>query len=218
MSEISLSVLVSEPDHFRVIEISGPDSQRLKQIQDIVGGYFEVLSAAFDSWCLMVNEDGKREGLPVNRPATRFADVMFVDAGRSPLSIMDYLSGPVVVTGMSISGDDRDTPTHLIRKYADCALLDAHVVTEASGFISLIRVRHDKSDDIYVYDQGDSRITDEVLRQVRLARPRIGSGQAHGEIEVWPAITLEKWVELRVELMDHFQITLHDHRDDRSFG
>lgn len=216
-----LSILVSEPDHFRVTEVNGYDSQRLKQLQEIVGGYLEMVSVAFDSWCFLANEDGKSQGQPVNRAATRFADVLFVDAGRPPFSLRDHFVGPVALTGLSSTGDDRDVPIDLISKYTDSALLLSHVAFEASTFITVIRVRFGKEyefDDIFVYDQGDSRITDKIIELAKAARQRRTDGLVHGEIEVWPAISPGKWVELRVDLMDQLRINLHDKREDRSYG
>ena len=63
----------------------------LEELQGYVGGYIEALRVSGNHW-LIINEDGKGLGLPVNDGANLY----LVAAGRR-LHVNDYIVGPAVI-------------------------------------------------------------------------------------------------------------------------
>lgn len=203
------SVLISDPDHFRVTTIDVDGANYLSNLARLVGESVEVISADFASWSLIHGEHDRSK--PINRAATRFADTLFIAEGRQAFSTRERLGGTVIVTGFGLA-DDQDLPYEFIRGYSSCALAEGHLTYPAETFVTVIRVQHDHDDDIYAYDQGNGTIIEKVALLAEEARER----HDHGTIEVWPAISPGEWVNLRVELMDQIHIRLHDKRVDRS--
>lgn len=72
----------------------------LPELQRLVGGYIEAIAAP-DNRIMFLNEDGKREGLAVNR----FASAL---AWASGLPAFDYIVGDVVVCTRIEAGEDRE--------------------------------------------------------------------------------------------------------------
>ena len=55
------------------------DRPSLHEAQALVGGYVErVRSAAHPSWQILVNEEGRMRGLPVNEEASKICGTMIV--------------------------------------------------------------------------------------------------------------------------------------------
>jgi len=75
-------------------------SQELRNLQSIVGGYIEAVSTMYDKagvaqaifWC---NEEGKLQGMPLNRRAT----ALWYTIEGGPTG--DYLCGTVILSGGS---------------------------------------------------------------------------------------------------------------------
>lgn len=65
----------------------------LKPLQDEVGGYIQGIYPWDSTEAAFVNDDGKHLGLPMNKIATA--------ACRSCLQPGDYISGTMIVTGIS---------------------------------------------------------------------------------------------------------------------
>ncbi len=51
----------------------------LDELQKFVGGYIEVIPAREEGYILVINEEGKLEGLPFNGRATDLADIYLWD-------------------------------------------------------------------------------------------------------------------------------------------
>jgi Domain of unknown function (DUF3846) len=69
----------------------------LQELQQIVGGYIEMLWAP-DGRCLFLNEDGKRLELPINDAATLLM--------RRRLTPGDYIVGDVILCTRQEAGAD----------------------------------------------------------------------------------------------------------------
>ncbi len=66
----------------------------LEEIQALVGGYIEIISLN-ESEVMVVNEEGKLLGLPINRKASQ-------KAWRSrAIALSDYVVGDVVICGVN---------------------------------------------------------------------------------------------------------------------
>jgi hypothetical protein len=71
------------------VELSDNTGERLNELQTLVGGYIEELTAT-ENRLLVVNEDGKELGLPVNQAATElWLDNHGHDAVRGVAVLMD---------------------------------------------------------------------------------------------------------------------------------
>jgi hypothetical protein len=70
----------------------------LEELQALVGGYIETLRAPDGRGLLLMNEDGKRRGLPVNERATM--------AMRGYLRPGDVIVGDVVLVTAAEMGED----------------------------------------------------------------------------------------------------------------
>ena len=79
----------------------------LEDLQKAVGGYIEVIHPFDDSTCIICNEEGNLNGLPLNRA---LAD----DSGR----IVDIIAGTFLVAGVSDDGFS-SLSAEQIRKYGD---------------------------------------------------------------------------------------------------
>jgi hypothetical protein len=96
--------LVIEPTHTpRLTRIDA----YLPALQDLVGGYIEGLGAPDADWHAYCNEEGKIEGLPINRFATALAHALGWPVG-------DVLVGTVVFLGVGIAGNEADVPNYVI--------------------------------------------------------------------------------------------------------
>lgn len=212
MSKDKLSVLVSYPDHFEVTEIT----RDLEQFQKLVGGYIEAVPrpTAESGWFAYCNEEGKYQGLPINVPANRFLNALFNSEGAPPFTNFDTVVGNLIWFSSSDEdeSDEASIPVEYVQRYALVHLTDAW--QRRAGTEPVITVLRD-GQDIWVFDQlTNSLIPQHVAACVRSARSR----PEHGTIEVY-CISPEKWVELRVELMDDVTgIRIHDERDDKSYG
>ena len=82
-----------------------PDT--LEDLQKAVGGYIEVIHPFDDSACIICNEEGKLNGLPMNRALTD-------DSGK----ITDIIAGAFLVAGVSDEGFS-SLSAEQIRKYSD---------------------------------------------------------------------------------------------------
>lgn len=86
MSDKTITVLVVEPmKPCRVQEIGGD----LESMQAIVGGYIEEVTPFTDPVAIVCNEEGKNQGLPLNRPLTDRHGVPY-----------DFLCGTFFIAGV----------------------------------------------------------------------------------------------------------------------
>jgi hypothetical protein len=195
-----MSVLISEPDHFRIEEIDGTTDS----LRKLVGEKVAPVINDHDSpirWRAYVSRSLRQKSRPVNEPSTRFIDRLFTDSGRPPHSNIKTLAGAVVWAGSYDS-----IPIDLINRFADMVMRDTRRAKP------IVLVRHDEN--YWVFD----RPTDSLLTINDVATRARFTGDRHGFIEVWPNISPTRWIELRAEMMDHSSIALHDNRHDRSYG
>lgn len=82
-------------------------SDTLEDLQKAVSGYIEVIHPFDDNACIICNEEGKLNGLPLNRALTD-------DSGR----IVDIIAGTFLVAGVSDDGFS-SLSAEQIRKYSD---------------------------------------------------------------------------------------------------
>lgn len=98
MSRGRIDVAVIPADASQPVEFTTIGND-LPTLQAIVGGHVETVTTP--TAVLVCNEDGKVVGLPMNRRATR---LWFELAGHD-FQLLDFLTGPVVVTG-TVLGED----------------------------------------------------------------------------------------------------------------
>ena len=107
MDNKKLKVLICEPlTPPRVAEIDAT----LEQEQEIVGGFIDVHypPAHHDETCLIINDEGKIEGLPPNRP-------VFDEDGKP----YDVIAGTFIVVGAPADSDEFASLTDAqVEKYA----------------------------------------------------------------------------------------------------
>ena len=77
-----------------VIEFPANDSDLLRQLQKLVGGYLEVVP--LDGHHMVINADGKQEPHLVNKTATMIAQ------GAESISKADYIAGTAVIIEQGI--------------------------------------------------------------------------------------------------------------------
>ena len=95
----TMTVLLVEPDkHPRQVEIG----TELEDLQNAVGGYIEVVYPFDEPVGLVMNEEGKLEGLPLNR-------ALRDDDGR----IYDVVAGPFLVVGLTEENFGSLTPEQM---------------------------------------------------------------------------------------------------------
>ena len=82
-----ITVLLIEPEKVPR-EITVPNS--LESLQNAVGGYIEVVYPFDDNACIICNEEGKLNGMQLNR-ALRTEDG----------ELYDILAGPVIIAGLT---------------------------------------------------------------------------------------------------------------------
>lgn len=78
-------IQVYEPDGFEYEQVLYGSQTQLKQLQDIVGGYIEVVQIGGGEVAI-VNEEGLIHGLPYNQNASMLAGLDLVGT----VVIMDY--------------------------------------------------------------------------------------------------------------------------------
>lgn len=203
-----ISVLVSYPDHFEIVQLK-PEPEAF---QKIVGGYIEMVprpTGTDSGWEAYCNGDGKSLGLEINTNSNVFLNRLYLSEGaKRPFTHHDFVVGPIIwmMESEEESEDVASIPLSYIIRFTNVA-----APTSDSGLITVMR----DGNDIWVFDQiKDSFIPQQVAERVRAARSR----EDHGTIEVWAGMTRPAWVELRVEIMDQVGINLHDQREDRSYG
>ncbi len=82
----------------------------LQALQQLVGGYIEAVSG--DDWTLYLNEEGKLQGLPVNRTATLFLNELIPGFAQR-----DVLVGTVVFVGADGRGGSADVPASILTRF-----------------------------------------------------------------------------------------------------
>lgn len=191
------SVLVSRPDSSFTIEQTNGGLDVMQAL--VGGGYLEALTPASDC-SVYINEDGKQLNLPMNAASTLFLETLVPGFMRA-----DHLVGPVVWLGHDDSGNERDLPFKYATAFSVATLAN-------SNPDSLVVVTW--KNDVWVWDtpaDGPMAVVRRLITEARRAAE-------HGTIEVFYNVDRNRWVETRVDLMDHVKITLHDERKDRSYG
>jgi hypothetical protein len=97
-------LIVLKPDGSRD-EIEQATYPTLEQLQKLVGGYIELQHVDFRDALreMFINEDGKRENLPVNEEATR----VWL-RGRQYMRGRDVIVGPAVIVVGLVEPQDTD--------------------------------------------------------------------------------------------------------------
>jgi hypothetical protein len=91
------AILINPDEKPRAAEVEGLDT-----LQELVGGYIELMRGPIPGTNTFVNEDGKRMRLPLNRQATAL-HAPYLMGG-------DVICGPVVIVGIDDEGDTIDAP------------------------------------------------------------------------------------------------------------
>lgn len=65
----------------------------LEELQKFVGGYIQILYLADRQLCMVVNEEGKIHGLPINPVATRLLKLL------TTMCYNDFIVGNVLICG-----------------------------------------------------------------------------------------------------------------------
>lgn len=91
----------------KIVEITKPDS--LSQMQAAVGGYIEIL-ALTESLSMVLDEEGKLKGLPLNNIAIRLTQHFAVG-----LALGDMIVGDVLLIGNDSEGEEElDVPADVV--------------------------------------------------------------------------------------------------------
>ena len=118
----TLSVLLVEPDRYpRPVEIDAS----LEALQDAVGGFIEVTYPFDEAVGLVMNEEGKIDGLPLNR-ALRDEDG----------DVYDIVAGPFLVVGLT-DGDFRSLTPEQMETYSAMFHSPEIFVRMGKGFLAL---------------------------------------------------------------------------------
>jgi hypothetical protein len=92
MESKTIKVLVVKPEETPVVETI---EASLESYQKIVGGYIEVIYPFDDPVALICNEEGKIDGLPLNR-------AMYDESG----NVWDIIAGTFLIVGADPSEED----------------------------------------------------------------------------------------------------------------
>ena len=119
-----ISVILVEPNKLaRRIEIE----DKLVTLQKLVGGYIEEYMPFEDDIALIINEEGKLEGLPLNR-AVRNEDG----------EIIDIVAGPFLIAYAPIESENfLSLPADLERKYFNTFRMPEKFFRTENGFESI---------------------------------------------------------------------------------
>lgn len=97
---------ITSEGHAEAVQVPGTGSE-LTFLQDLVGGYIEAVVVPEGGYDLIINEEGKLEGLPYNARATELASPMLAPG--------DVIVGDVVVTGaVDAEGEMTSVPEWLV--------------------------------------------------------------------------------------------------------
>lgn len=90
-----MALLIKCEDHVTSYELVKPKEKTysLEELQKFVGGYIEIHHLADGKLCMVINEEGKINHLPLNPMATRIFNLF------SPVSFYDYIVGNVLICG-----------------------------------------------------------------------------------------------------------------------
>ena len=90
-----MALLIKFEDYVTTYEQVKPKGKTfsLEELQKFVGGYIEILHLADDKLCMVCNEEGKINHLPMNPIATRLFNVLTTG------SPYDYIVGNVLICG-----------------------------------------------------------------------------------------------------------------------
>lgn len=90
-----MALLIKCEDNVTSYELVKPKGKTysLEELQKFVGGYIEIVRLAYGKLCMVVNEEGKTNHLPINPIATRLFNVL---TWSSPY---DYIVGNVLICG-----------------------------------------------------------------------------------------------------------------------
>lgn len=105
-----VTALVIETHRFAVINLNRESEDTLlTALQQTVGGYVEAVSG--DDWVAFLNEDGKNEGLPINRTAT-----LLLNALKPGFAEHDFAVGTMVVLGRR-GIETTDVPDDIVNRF-----------------------------------------------------------------------------------------------------
>lgn len=90
-----MALLIKSEDYVTSYELVKPKGKTfsLEELQKFVGGYIEIVHVADGKLCMVVNEEGKINHLPMNPVATRLFSVL------APAPINDFIVGNVLICG-----------------------------------------------------------------------------------------------------------------------
>lgn len=123
-----MRVIVVEPAKEPVVKEIGRD---LASMQKVVGGLIQAIYPFDDMVAVVVNEEGKLEGLPWNR--------VLVD-GEKPV---DVLVGTLFICGLS-DGDFDSLSDDLVEKYMKKFSIDGLCMLTNKGFIPCVNMNEEE--------------------------------------------------------------------------
>jgi len=97
MSDDSVEATLIRPDgEIDQLSLPADDEARLRQLQDLVGGYIEAV-ALLGGWYMVINENGKDGPHTINKTATAIAHEA------ESIALTNYIAGvAVIVSGEAI--------------------------------------------------------------------------------------------------------------------
>ena len=121
-AKVTMTVLLVEPGkHPRQVEIG----TKLEDLQEAVGGYIEVIYSFEDPVALVMNDEGKLNGLPYNR-------ALKDDDG----NVYDVIAGPFLVVGIQEENFGSLTPEQL-EAYKKIYLIPEMFLRTSAGLMAL---------------------------------------------------------------------------------
>ena len=110
MEKMKYAVVIKPDGTVKMQEI-GNGAADLSVLQSLVGGYIEVVSVANSDFFLVVNEEGKLQGLRVNPIATAVYGTVDVIVGTAVM-LKDYVNDE---GERDLSGMDRNTALYITK-------------------------------------------------------------------------------------------------------
>ncbi len=198
--EVPITALISGPDSYFTIE---QITQDLSSFQKAVGGYIEAVTVPNTDLRLYCDEEGKLRGKATNEVATTYLDMLMPG-----FAIRDHLVGDVMFVGTRPgSGTEASIPLGHVTGFVNTAM---RRVTDTEWPIVVVRY----GNDIWVFDTPRTGPLDQIKELIN----RASNDGWQNKIEVRFAINPNTWTEMRVDMMDHWTLRLHDKRTDKSYG
>lgn len=87
-----MAIIIKADDTRIAVEPKNGKDFSLEEMQEMVGGYIEICETHDPEFILVINEDGKMQGLPINAGATGMYKYAFTKQGQ----LVDVIVGDVL--------------------------------------------------------------------------------------------------------------------------